>query len=154
MIVERQRADAVQDLVEEILGMDLLHDLPVDPIAHAQESIAVDPMNGGSTAASDPRSGVDPPDRTDAATTAIAPHAPPRRRTDPISMCALNRRMLVTDVARQHVEVPIGLLRQREEQVGFRTAGTDGDAAMVRCKKSRVSRSACRMRCGLADVSG
>ena len=47
MIVERQRSDAVQDLVEEILGMDLLHDLPVDPIAHAEESIAVDPVNGG-----------------------------------------------------------------------------------------------------------
>jgi len=27
--------------------MDLLHDLPVDPIAHAKESIAVDPLNGG-----------------------------------------------------------------------------------------------------------
>ena len=47
MIVERQRSDAVHDLVEEILGMDLLHDLPVDPIAHAKESIAVDPVDGG-----------------------------------------------------------------------------------------------------------
>ena len=47
MIVEGQRSDAVQDLIEEILGMDLLHDLPVDPIAHAKEPIAVDPMNGG-----------------------------------------------------------------------------------------------------------
>ena len=47
MIVEGQRSDAVQDLIEEILRMDLLHDLPVDPIAHAKEPIAVDPVNGG-----------------------------------------------------------------------------------------------------------
>ena len=47
VIVEGQRPDAVQDLVEEILRVDLLHDLPVDPIAHAKEPIAVDPVNGG-----------------------------------------------------------------------------------------------------------
>ena len=46
MIVERQRADAVQDLIEQILGVDLLHDLPVDPVAHAEQPIAVDPVNG------------------------------------------------------------------------------------------------------------
>ena len=46
MIVESQRPDAIQDLVEEILRMDLLHHLSVDPISHAEEPVAVDPVNG------------------------------------------------------------------------------------------------------------
>ena len=46
MIVERQRPDAVEDLIEEILRVDLLHDLPVDAIAHAEQSIAIDPVDG------------------------------------------------------------------------------------------------------------
>jgi hypothetical protein len=45
MIVERQRSNAVQDLIEEILGMDLLHDLAVDPITHAKEPLAVDAVD-------------------------------------------------------------------------------------------------------------
>ena len=68
--------------------MDLLHDLPVDPIAHAEKSIAVDPMNrrrqGGRDARDQPSIlSIEGPARSDHA---IAPHAPPRRRMDPINM--------------------------------------------------------------------
>ena len=36
-----------QDLVEKTLRMDLLHHLSVDPIPHAEEPVAIDPVNGG-----------------------------------------------------------------------------------------------------------
>ena len=55
MIVEGQRSEAVEDLIEEILRMDLHHHLPVDPVAHAEESIAIDSVNGGRQDRSDPR---------------------------------------------------------------------------------------------------
>src|SRR5262245_65816666 len=48
MIVEGQRSDAVQDLVEEILGADLFHNFLVDPGAYFEEPIAIDSVNGGS----------------------------------------------------------------------------------------------------------
>ena len=68
--------------------------------------------------------------------------APPQGRDQHV---ALNRRMGVTDVARQHVEIPVGLFRQRKEEVGLRAAGMErGDAAVSRLKNSRVSRSAWR----------
>ena len=89
MIVEGERSDAVEDLVEEILRMDLLHDLPVDAIAHAEEPIAVDPVNRGRQDRGDARdqASILPIERAGPdATSAIAPQAPPRRRTDPISM--------------------------------------------------------------------
>ena len=61
-----QRPEAVEDLVEEILRMDLLHDLPVDPVSHAEHPIAVDAVNGVRTAPwRCARAGVDPPDRRD-----------------------------------------------------------------------------------------
>ena len=69
--------------------MDLLHDLPVDPIAHAKEPIAIDPMDGSRQDGGDARrSAVDPRDRNrgPGPTSAIAPQAPPRRLTDPINM--------------------------------------------------------------------
>ena len=47
MIVEGQRSEAVEDLIEEILWMDLHHHFPVDPVAHAEESIAIDSVDGG-----------------------------------------------------------------------------------------------------------
>ena len=45
MVVEGQRPDAVEDLVEEILRVDLLHDLPVDAVAHPQQPVAIDPVH-------------------------------------------------------------------------------------------------------------
>lgn len=39
--------------------------------------------------------------------------------------------MGVTDVARQHAQVPVGLLWQREEEVGFRAAGAERCDAAV-----------------------
>ena len=37
----------------------------------------------------------------------------------------------MADVARQHAEIPVGVFRQREEEVGLRAAGVKrGDAAV------------------------
>ena len=66
--------------------------------------------------------------------------APPDRSDQHV---ALNRRMGVADVARQHAQVPVGLLRQREEEVGFRAAGAErGDAAVSRPGRTRACRGA------------
>ena len=46
VIVVGQRPDAIQDLIEEILRMNLLHDFAIDPVSHAKEPVAVDPVNG------------------------------------------------------------------------------------------------------------
>ena len=49
---------------------------------------------------------------------------------------ALNRRMCVTDEARQHAKVPAGQLRQRKEKVGFRAARPEGcDTAVAGAEK-------------------
>ena len=40
-----QRADTVEDLIEEILRMDLLHHLAIDSITDAKQSIPVDPID-------------------------------------------------------------------------------------------------------------
>ena len=55
MIVVRQRTQAGQDLVEEILRVDLFHDSPVDPIAHLEHPFAVHELNGFGNGRGDPR---------------------------------------------------------------------------------------------------
>jgi hypothetical protein len=124
MIVEREGTDAVQDLVEEILGMDLLHDLPVDPVTNTQQSIAVDPVNGGRQDccdASDQPSILVIEDASGRRQGNRAPRAasPPDRSEQHV---ALYRRVGVTDVPGQDAQVPIRPLRQAEQQVGFDAA--------------------------------
>ena len=46
MVVAGERAQAVEDLVEEVLRMQLLHDLAVDAVAHLEHPLAVDALNG------------------------------------------------------------------------------------------------------------
>ena len=45
VIVVGQRSQPVENLVEEILRIDLHHDLPVDPVPDAQHLLAVDELN-------------------------------------------------------------------------------------------------------------
>jgi hypothetical protein len=134
MIVERQRSDAVEDLVEEILGMDLLHDLPIDAVAHAQQPIAVDAVHRLGQDRGDAR------DQPPIVTIEFAPRRDQRERAPGAAPApdranqhvALQRRVGVPDVARQHVPVPVGVLGQREQQIGRRPAGPQRRDAAVR----------------------
>src|SRR5687768_17191369 len=45
MIVMRERTKAGEDLIEEVLGMELLQALAVDPVAHPADAFAVDGVN-------------------------------------------------------------------------------------------------------------
>ena len=114
--------------------MDLLHDLPVDPIAHAQQSIAVDAVNRGR------QHGRDPPDQAPIlAIEAVpggdqrdrAPRAasPPDRSQQHVT---LDRRVGVADVLGQDVQLPVAMLRQREEEVCLRPARPQRRDAPVR----------------------
>ena len=62
--------------------------------------------------------------------------------------------MCVADVARQDVEIPVRLLRQREEKVGFLTPWTErGDAAVSGLKEvARVAERMTECLVRLADV--
>ena len=120
MIVESQGADAVQDLVEEILRMDVLHYLSVDAISYSKEPVAVDPVKGSRQDLGDT------PDEVSIVTIERMTRAHERNRapcaTTPSyrsnQHVALNWRMCVADVACQNVEIPVAPLWQREEQVG------------------------------------
>jgi hypothetical protein len=113
--------------------VDLLHHLPVDPIAYAKEPVAVDPVNGSRQDRGDAPDEVSivsiermtrPHERNCAPGTAT-----PSYRSD--QQVSLNRRICVADVASQDVEIPVRLLWQREEKVGFLTPWTErGHAAM------------------------
>ena len=60
----------------------------------------------------------------------------------------------MTDVARQHAQVPVSLLWQREEQVGFRAAGAKrGDAAVRGLEElARVTERVPQRLVRLADI--
>ena len=117
MIVERERPEPVEDLIEEILRMDLLHDFSVDPIPYAKQAITVNPMNSrrnchrdaGDQAAILP---VVRAARSDERHRAPGASAPAHR---PDQHVALDRGIGVTDVAREHTEVPVAVLGQREQ---------------------------------------
>ena len=133
MIVESQRADAVQDLVEEIFRMDLLHQLSVDPISHSKEPVAVDPVKGSRHDLGDapdeasivPIEGMT---RAHERNGAPCPATPSYRSNQHV---ALKWRMCVADVARQNVEIPVAALWQREEQVGHLMPWTERGNATV-----------------------
>ena len=133
MIVESQRADAVQDLVEEIFRMDLLHQLSVDPISHSKEPVAVDPVKGSRHDLGDapdevsivPIEGVT---RAHKRNGAPCPATPSYRSNQHV---ALNWRLRVADVRCQNVEIPVAALWQREEQVGHLVPGTERGHAAV-----------------------
>ena len=133
MIVESQRADAVQDLVEEIFRMDLLHQLSVDPISHSKEPVAVDPVKGSRHDLGDapdevsivPIEGVT---RAHKRNGAPCPATPSYRSNQHV---ALNWRLCVADVACQNVEIPFAPFWQREEQVGRLIPWTERGNATV-----------------------
>src|SRR5262249_17662850 len=133
MIVEGQRSYPVHDLVEEILRMDLLHDLSVDPIAYTEKSNAIDPVNGRRQHRRDARHqasilAIEVAARREQGNGAPGPAAPADGSDQHV---ALDRRMGVADVSCQHPQVPGGALWQREEEVGLRMACAErGDAAV------------------------
>src|SRR5262245_57359869 len=118
MVVMRERPEAVQDLIEEVLGMEVLHHLPVYPVAHAADAIAVDLMNGIRQRRSRPHQ------ETSILVTerALAHHrngapgtsAPPDGADQQVR---LNRRTLVSDEAGQRVEVPFPVPWLHHQQV-------------------------------------
>ena len=118
--------------------MDLLQDLPVDPVANAKQPIAVDSMNRSGQRGGDAREqasivpivGEPGTNQRDGAPGA----APPPQRGQ--QQVALDRRLRVADVARQHAAIPVGVFRQREEEIGLRAAGMKRrDAAVSRLKE-------------------
>ena len=156
MIVESQGADAVQDLVEEILRMDLLHDLSVDAISYAKEPVAVDPVQGV-------RQDVgDTPDEASIVTIErmTRPHernrapcaATPSYRSN--HHVALNRRIGVPDVASQNVEIPVPPFWKREQQVGRLMPWTErGDTPVGGLKEGvRIAESLTKRFLRLAGV--
>ena len=112
MIVEGQRSDAIHDLVEEILWMDLLHYFSVDPIAHAEQSFAVDAVNRCRHHRSDARDqpsilSIEGAARSRERDCAPCPAASPNGSDQHVW---LNRRMSVSDVSGQHAQVPVDFL--------------------------------------------
>src|SRR5262245_19115613 len=63
--------------------------------------------------------------------------------------------MRMTDVARQHAQVPVGSLWQREDHIGVRAAGTEcGDAAVSGVEEfARVAQRMPERLVRFADVS-
>src|SRR5262249_19747376 len=137
-IVVSQGADAVEDLVEGVLRMDLLADLPVDLVAHAEQPVAIDPMDPlGERSADAPEQtpivAVVRSARTKERDRAPGSLAPSQRGHQHL---ALDRRMFVPDVARQHAEVPRGAFREREEDLRLRAPRLEaGDASARRLKE-------------------
>jgi hypothetical protein len=133
MIVEGQRSQAVEDLIEEILWMDLHHHFPVDPVAHAEESIAIDSVNGGRQDRSDPRHQAAVVPIEGAARRDKRNRAPlsPAATDRPDQHVALKGRLRVADIARQDAALPVGHFGQREEEVGLGVARAElGDTAL------------------------
>ena len=138
--------------------MDLLHDLPVDPVSHAEQPVAIDPVNGRRQRRGDARrSGVDPPDRsawpgTDERDRAPGAATPPHRSDQHV---ALNRRMGVTDVARQARRDPsrsaLGSVKSRS--ASGRPARSVAMPAVSRLKElARVAQRMAERLVRLADV--
>jgi len=78
--------------------------------------------------------------------------AAPLHRSD--QHVAPNRRMRMTDVARQHAHVPVGVLWQREKEVGVRAADAERRDAAVRGPEelARVAERVPQRLVWLADV--
>ena len=113
--------------------MDLLHHLSVDPIPHAEEPVAIDPVNGGRHNRGDPCNEVsivpiERMTRTHDGNRAPCAATPSYRSNQYV---ALNWRMGVADVACQHVEIPVAPLWQREEHVGHLMPWTERGNATV-----------------------
>jgi len=99
----------------------LLHDLLVDSIAHAKQSIAIEPMHGGRQDRGNARHQA-PIFSVEAASRSDEGNRAPRAATPangPNQHILLNRWVCVADVARQHSEVPIGTPGKDEEKIGF-----------------------------------
>ena len=78
----RQRAKAIENLIEEVLRVDLLHDLAVDPFPHAQHPLPVHRLDGVGDQSRDPRqpTSIAFIIRASIRASAIAAHVRPRRR--------------------------------------------------------------------------
>src|SRR5262245_40492155 len=135
MIVAGQGTQAVQDLVEEIFGMELLHDLPIDPITDAQHTFSIHVLDGLRS------DGGNPPEQVTVVSLegAAGPHerqrrpgasSPPHRSNQQV---VFPRRMLVSNEASQEIEVPVAVLRDRKQQLSAGSTVTGDSDASVRC---------------------
>jgi hypothetical protein len=157
VIVGRQRADAVEDLVEEILRMDLLHDLAIDPVANFEHPLSIQDVNRLRHGGRDP--GEEPP--VVASEFRLGPHqaqsrpggaAPSNRRHHQV---APGRRVRMADEPADVLEIPGRVFRDRQEQPGRRFAGLgQSDAAPVRLEELATVPQGVRQRLArLADRS-
>jgi hypothetical protein len=156
MIVERERADAIQDLIKKIFRVNLLNDLPIDPVAHAEEPIAIDPVNGCRQRRRDTRDqaavlSIEGMARAHKRDRAPGAATPPHRSNQHVPV---DLRIRVKDIARHHAYVPVGLLWQLEEQIGFGTARAQcGHATVSRLKKlARIAEHLSQGLVRLADL--
>ena len=156
MVVEGQRSEAVEDLIEEILWMDLHHHFPVDPVAHAEEPIAIDSVNGGRQDRSDPRHqapvvAIEGVARCDERNRAPLSAATTDRADQHV---ALKGRLRVTDIARQDAPLPVGHFGQREEEVCLGVARAElGDTALPGLEElARITKRMSQRLVGLPDL--
>ena len=146
VIVVSERSKAIEDLVEEVLGVDLLHDFPVDPVAHVADAIPVDLLNGVrqrrcGRAPGDVRSSRSKGRRLAHDRNSAPCASTPAHRAD--HQVRLDRRMLMPDEASQRVEVPGRLSREPQEQVRLRPACLQpGNAAAMSRQRNHAWRGA------------
>ena len=133
VIVVREGPETVQNLIEQVLRMELFHDLAIDPIAHAEHPLPVhvldrirdDGDDAHEESAIVPLIGTPRTPKGERRPRAVPP---PNRRHDEVF---LPGRMLVPNELREDLEVPLAVSGYLEEQAGAgQPVSAHGDAAV------------------------
>ena len=153
MVVVRQRAEPGEDLVEEILRVDLLHDLPVDAVTDLEHPLPVHEPDGLGQRGGNARE--EPP--VIAAESRLRPHEchrapcgtpPPDGSHHHVPSC---RRMCMTNEPGDVVQIPAAPARNGQQQLSCRlTVFGHGDAAVGRLEErpalpERISQGLARL---------